>query len=80
VALDERYRDKWTVQEDADVKDAVGRSKVVPVGIEDGRVIMDTRGWVSMPPETAIMLGYYLQSAGATLQVQQRRNRPGGGA
>lgn len=82
MSLDDRYR--WIIDEDAGVKDVVGRPRVIAVGIEDGRVILaiavpdgdgldtDTRAWASLPNRVADQLGYNLQSA-ADINRQQDR-------
>lgn len=72
MALDERYRDRWTIGEDLGVVDSLGRPRAIGVGIHDDRVIMDPRGWVSMPIEVAERLGFHLQSAAAEIRNKQR--------
>lgn len=70
MSLDDRYR--WIVDEEAGVVDGTNRPRTVAVGIHGDRVIMDTRGWVSMPAEVAAQVGFYLQTAAAT--IEQRRS------
>ena len=83
MALDERYQ--WVIDKDAGVADAMGRVRIVAVGLDKGRVILaigadggdpevDTRAWVTMPDEVADKLGYHLLSAAEKLRQQRRRS------
>lgn len=66
VALDERYR--WKV--DKGVLDYREEPAAVGVGIDKGRTIMNTGGWVSMDAAATATLGYRLLSAAAILEQQ----------
>ncbi len=73
MGLDERYR--WAINEEAGVKDVTDRPRPVGVGIQDGRVILSAQpGWVSIPPDVAARIGFYLQTAAATIEQQDRRS------
>lgn len=75
MALDERYR--WVIK---GAEDSVGRERDLGIGLDtglhdgEGRVIMDTRGWVAMEPELVDELSYRLQILAETLrQLRQGR-------
>ena len=70
MALDERYR--WRIQDG--VVDVHGRSKAIGVGIEHGRVIVDTQGWASLAPDAADTLKYSVETASTIAREQQRRS------
>lgn len=74
MALDERYQ--WVIGEEAGAEDVHGRPRTIGVGIQNGRVIVDIRGWSSLPNHVADQLAYHLQSAAETNRQRERRSRP----
>jgi hypothetical protein len=71
MALDEQYQ--WAVGPDG-VKDATGQPKKIGVGIEDGRVVVNTRGYASFDDDAADVLTLSIEAAKAVIRQQRRRS------
>ena len=69
MPLDPQYR--WHVSDG--VQDRDGRPKVIGVGIENDRVVVDSRGWASLDEDAADVLMLSVEAATAVVRQRKRK-------